>query len=102
MNRDTIIQDTTQVTMSLKKLKVQTPLGTIESDSGNHAFDVLTIVGVIFIVYIGKKFVDNFFQKYNWKCSDCGDTTFNLKQPYCKKCSHIERFDVKMEKLENK
>ena len=37
-----------------------------------------------------------------WKCPRCGDIEEADEQPYCKKCSHIERFDVKMEKLENK
>ena len=39
---------------------------------------------------------------YKWKCKQCGDIVKSDVQPYCKTCSHIERFDVKMEKLENK
>ena len=37
-----------------------------------------------------------------WKCPRCEDVVECEEQPYCKKCSHIERFDVKMEKQENK
>ena len=37
-----------------------------------------------------------------WKCPRCGETEESDVQPYCKGCSHIERFDVKMEKQENK
>ena len=37
-----------------------------------------------------------------WKCPRCGDIEKADEQPYCKKCSHIERFDVKMVKQENK
>ena len=37
-----------------------------------------------------------------WKCPRCGDVEESDTQPYCKTCSHIERLDVKMEKLENK
>ena len=37
-----------------------------------------------------------------WKCPKCGKIEESDEQPYCKKCSHIERFDVKMYKLENK
>ena len=39
---------------------------------------------------------------YKWECRKCGDTEESETQPYCKTCSHIERFDVKMEKQENK
>ena len=41
-------------------------------------------------------------KKYKWECPKCGDTEESDIQPYCKTCSHIERFDVKMDKLENK
>ena len=37
-----------------------------------------------------------------WKCPKCGDVVESDVQPYCKACSHIERIDVKMDKLENK
>ena len=62
MNREPIIEDTTLVTKSVQRLKVQTPLGSLESDSGNHTLDILTIVGVIAILYVGKKLVDKFFR----------------------------------------
>ena len=39
---------------------------------------------------------------YKWKCPSCGETEESDTQPYCKTCSHIERFDVKMEKQEDK
>ena len=57
------IEDTITTTRTMKKLKVQTPLGTIESDSGNHGLDVLTIIGVILIAYMGKKLIDKFFKE---------------------------------------
>ena len=67
MNKEPFIEDSILASMpstnSIKKLKVQTPLGSIESDSGNHTLDILTIVGVIAILYIGKKLVDKFFKK---------------------------------------
>ena len=62
MNRDTIIEDTTLVTKSIQRLEVSTPLGSIKSDSGNHWIDVITIVGVITVLYIGKKLVDKVFR----------------------------------------
>ena len=63
MNREQIIEDTTLVTKSVQRLKVETPLGSIESDSGNHWIDVMTILGVILVLYIGKKLVDRTFKK---------------------------------------
>jgi len=67
MNKEPFIEDSILASMpptnSIKKLKVQTPLGSIESDSGNHTLDILTIVGVIAVLYIGKKLVDKFFKK---------------------------------------
>ena len=62
MNREQIIEDTTLVTKSVQRLKVETPLGSIESDSGNHTLDILTIVGVILALYVGKKLIDKFFR----------------------------------------
>ena len=62
MSRDTIVEDTTLVTKSVQRLKVDTPLGSIESDSGNHWIDILTIVGVILVLYVGKKLIDKFFR----------------------------------------
>ena len=67
MNKEPFIEDSILISMpptnSIKKLKVETPLGSIESDSGNHIFDILTIKGVIAVLYIGKKLVDKFFKK---------------------------------------
>ena len=40
-------------------MSIETPIGKIESDSGNHLFDVFSIILVIGVLYIGKKFIDN-------------------------------------------
>ena len=64
MNREQIIEDTTLVTKSVQRLKVETPLGSIESDSGNHGLDILTIIGVIAVLYVGKKLVDKLVDKF--------------------------------------
>ena len=37
-----------------------------------------------------------------WECKHCGDILTSDTQPYCKTCSHIDRIDRKMDKLENK
>tara|TARA_R110002074_G_scaffold144760_2_gene292697 strand:- start:274 stop:468 length:195 start_codon:yes stop_codon:yes gene_type:complete len=62
MNREPIIIDSITIKPSMQKLKIQTAIGTIESDSGSHLIDVLTIVGVVLVVYVGKKLVDKFFR----------------------------------------
>ena len=44
-------------TLQSKKMSIETPIGKIESDSGNHMIDVISIMGVIAILYVGKKLV---------------------------------------------
>ena len=34
-----------------------------------------------------------------WKCPKCDDIVKSDEQPFCKKCSHIERFDIKMREI---
>ena len=43
---------------SPKKFKLETPMGSLESDSGNHLIDVFSIVFVILLLYLGKKIID--------------------------------------------
>ena len=45
-------------TLQSKKMSIDTPIGKIESDSGNHLFDIFSIIFVIGVLYIGKKFID--------------------------------------------
>ena len=61
-NREQIIEDTTLVTKSIQRLEIETPLGSIKSDSGNHLVDIFIIIGVILVLYIGKKLIDNYFK----------------------------------------
>jgi len=42
-----------------KKMKIETPIGSIESDSGNHTIDFLSIALIIGLVLIGKKLIKN-------------------------------------------
>ena len=44
-----------------EKISIETPYGTIESDSGNHFLDILTVVGIIGIFFIGKVLVKRYF-----------------------------------------
>ncbi len=41
----------------LESFKVETPLGSLESDSGNHIVDVASVVGVIIVLYVFKKLI---------------------------------------------
>ena len=48
----------------------------------------------------GNASIKNGKQYYRWKCKKCGDVVSSDTQPFCKTCAHIERIDVKMEKME--
>ena len=45
-------------TLTSKKMSIETPIGTIESDSGNHYLDIASIIFVIMVLYISKKLID--------------------------------------------
>ena len=53
-------QDTT---LNAKKMSIDTPMGKIESDSGNHYLDIASIIIVIAVLYTGKKFIDKWMSK---------------------------------------
>ena len=52
------MEPTTQ--LAPKRFKVETPIGSLESDSGNHIVDVMSVVIVIVILYLAK----HLFKKY--------------------------------------
>lgn len=41
--------------VKVESVRVETPFGTIESDSGNHMADVLTITVILIILYLFKR-----------------------------------------------
>ena len=45
-----------------EKIRIETPVGAIESDSGSHIMDGFTIVILISVLYTGKKVVDKYFR----------------------------------------
>ena len=49
-------------TLQSKKMSIETPIGKLESDSGNHLIDVTSIVLVIVLLYVGKKLVDKYIR----------------------------------------
>ena len=44
-------------------VRIETPIGAIESDSGSHILDGVTIVVIISVLYIVKKLVDKLIKK---------------------------------------
>ena len=40
-----------------KKLKIETPIGSIESDSGNHLVDIGTVILVVAVLWLVKKII---------------------------------------------
>ena len=47
----------------LESVKIETPMGSIESDSGSHMVDIVTVVGIIAVLFIGKHFFTKYFKK---------------------------------------
>ena len=39
----------------IESVRIETPLGTIESDSGNHGVDVATVLGIVIVLYVFKR-----------------------------------------------
>ena len=39
-----------------QRIKIETPIGNIESDSGNHFVDVISVVGII-LIFVALKYI---------------------------------------------
>ena len=48
------------MTKQTKKMTIVTPIGSIESDSGNHFVDVLTILGFVVAIILMKKIISKY------------------------------------------
>tara|TARA_Y100001973_G_C5074164_1_gene269099 strand:- start:605 stop:769 length:165 start_codon:yes stop_codon:yes gene_type:complete len=46
-------------TQKVESFKVETPFVTIESDSGNHATDMISVMAAILVLFIFKKIYFN-------------------------------------------
>ena len=44
-----------------QQFKIETPIGSVESDSGNHLVDVGTVVIVIVVFFVVKRLVGKWF-----------------------------------------
>ena len=40
-----------------QRVRIETPIGTVESDSGNHLVDVGTVVLLTFVLYLVIRFI---------------------------------------------
>ena len=38
-----------------QRIKIETPIGSVESDSGSHVVDILSVVGIIVLCFVLKK-----------------------------------------------
>ena len=45
-----------------QRMKIETPMGSLESDSGSHFVDVISIIGVIAVLYVGKKLINKYIK----------------------------------------
>ena len=43
-----------------KKVLIETPIGAIESDSGNHLVDIGTVLGFVVFLYLIRKLMKKF------------------------------------------
>ena len=44
--------------MEDRQFSIETPVGSISSDSGNHFTDVATVLGIIVFLYAGNKLME--------------------------------------------
>ena len=56
-----------EATKEVRKMKIDTPVGSLESDSGNHFIDVISIIGVVAVLYAGKKIIDKCVNNFRLK-----------------------------------
>ena len=47
-----------------REFSIETPIGSVKRDSGNHFVDVMSVLLVICTLYIGKVFMGKIIRKY--------------------------------------
>ena len=47
---------------STQRVKIDTPIGSIESDSGNHLIDIGTVIIIIVVFFITKKLISKYIK----------------------------------------
>ena len=43
-----------------QRVRIETPIGTVESDSGNHLVDIGTVLGFVVFLYLIRKLMKKF------------------------------------------
>ena len=46
-----------------RQFSIETPVGSIKSDSGSHTLDVVSVVGVVAILWVGKIIIKKVIDK---------------------------------------
>ena len=49
--------------MDQREFVIETPIGSVRSDSGSHVLDVVSVVGVIAILWVGKLIIKKVIKK---------------------------------------
>ena len=47
--------------MEDREFSIETPIGTVKSDSGNHVVDIISVLFAICFIFIIKKVVGNYY-----------------------------------------
>ena len=42
-----------------REFRIETPVGTVVSDSGSHLVDIISVVGVVLLIFTLKRFIWN-------------------------------------------
>lgn len=40
-----------------REFRIETPVGTVVSDSGNHVVDIVSVVGVVLLIFTLKRYI---------------------------------------------
>ena len=46
-----------------KSVKLETPIGSIESDSGNHFVDIISVLGFVVVLMLLKKIMSKYIKQ---------------------------------------
>ena len=50
--------------MDQREFVIETPIGSVRSDSGNHGLDVLSVLGVVCILYVGRILMKKIIKRF--------------------------------------
>ena len=45
--------------MNDREFRIETPVGTVVSDSGDHFVDIISVVGVVLLIFVLKRYIWN-------------------------------------------